>query len=1756
MRKFIYIVLFFISTLPSFAQLSGTYSIGSGASNFSSIQQAVDSLIVQGINGPVVFNLVNSVYSEQIRIPEINGASSSNTITIQSDLNSNATWTYDSATANKNYVLKLDSADHFIIQGILFTNPSLNFGRLIEIDGDANHNAFIKNGFTGQNVNSTSDNYALVYSSGGRDTLNIFDSNSFSKGSVGLYWSGSGNPESYNQVINNSFWGQYARAIYCSNQAELLIENNYIGSNSSASTFTGIEVENSTDYVKVIRNQISFSSEGFCLLLDAIQAQAGTEALIANNFLHAGGNTAAIGVFVETSNYINIYNNNINITSTTIGSAGRAINIQDVNGRTSHIKMRNNIIVNRGLGFGIITFTTDTVSSDYNCFYTPNCPFGYWNGYSTNTMAIWWLYTNQDSNSIIANPGFFSPSNLHVSQRNLDSNGLSLAEVIYDIDGDVRDSLYPDIGADEFNVFLNDIGLTQIVDPIAPCPNASSMISVRVKNFGLDTINSIEFDWFVNGLKKNSNPIVKTVVLAPGQATNIMLASYIFPSNKPTDIIIIANRVNLKTDTNSFNNMVVRTFQTALTGNYTIGPTGDYTSISNAVSDLHELGVCGPIDFYIEAGIYIGQISINDIKGISSNSRVRFIGEKSTTDSVIIQFTAAQWYANYTLKIGSPWVGFENVSIINDGATYGRVIDLVGATHGVTFSKNNIIGLSSVSASSEFALIYAADNFSTDSLMLFDSNHFIDGSYGIWISGLSLNDFGSSNYITNNQFKNQFVIAIQGLYQKGLHIIGNHIETSTSYSNYAAIQIQNSFNNFVISKNKINVKQGRYGINIVYTNGNINERGLISNNFIHIGGSFSNVKGIGLDNSSFTNIYNNSIHITTDHYSASGLFINSNVTNSWVYNNNLVNTGPGYALSYFGVTYLKSDYNNIYTTSNNFAWFNGNRLDLSAWQLSTKYDSNSVSANPYFTSKTDLHSKAIELDSAGTRLQKVLYDIDGDLRNPYFLDIGADEFVLLSSDAGVVDCPTFSETACDGMKSLQVELINYGVIRLDSIDIVWSINNQVADTATYYGALGYLKSDTLTLGNYSFNADSNYTITFFTLFPNGQTDEKHENDSFTIRDLNIVSFPQNIQTHDTLSCFNDSALLEATASNAYSYFWFDSIASGALQHIGQTFKTPKLKNTTTYFVEARSKAIPDSLKTTYNSGLGNLTNGCMFDVSAISTDLTIDSFDIHTLYKNDYPVWVYYKKGSYVGFQNDSASWILLDSTTVNAQGFEKATRVPIGGFTIPKGEMYAIYITTIPVSFLNFSSGNSTYLDDELAIWPGIALDYLFDATFAVSAVFNGQIYYSSGAFCQTERKAATVFVKEKPNVILPVDTFVCYQQTLELNGNHGPSYSYEWRKLPSSAVISSSEIFSIISNGIYSLTVDDGCGHIDIDTIQVISALNPEADFILNDTSQCIYNNRIVCTNKSFVLLDSLIYHWDFGDGDTSSAENPKHKYTKDSVYRVTLKAISDKGCMDSLSRNVYINPKPEVDFSIAINSNCLNDNSFDFYNSSKIKSGSLTYKWLFSDNYTNTVDSIFNYGFKSNGSFSIQLIGKSNYACYDTFSKSVNVKENPVIDLGKDTTLCAEQHLVLAPGFGFDSYLWSNDSTDAAILVDTNKVGIGLQTFWVQVSENGCESYDTILVTFVICGSIEEENHTVLVYPNPVSDLLHIKFDGFTSSNELVILVLNIEGKQLLIDHVGSSNTSQTNSINVSQLPEGMYILQIKGEHYYSHVKFIKK
>lgn len=51
---------------------------------------------------------------------------------------------------------------------------------------------------------------------------------------------------------------------------------------------------------------------------------------------------------------------------------------------------------------------------------------------------------------------------------------------------------------------------------------------------------------------------------------------------------------------------------------------------------------------------------------------------------------------------------------------------------------------------------------------------------------------------------------------------------------------------------------------------------------------------------------------------------------------------------------------------------------------------------------------------------------------------------------------------------------------------------------------------------------------------------------------------------------------------------------------------------------------------------------------------------------------------------------------------------------------------------------------------------------------------------------------------------------------------------------------------------------------------------------------------------------FFWDFGDGATSSLEDPSHRYAKDGAYTVTLTVTDDRGDAQSLSRTLSVETK----------------------------------------------------------------------------------------------------------------------------------------------------------------------------------------------------------------------------------------------------------
>ena len=59
-----------------------------------------------------------------------------------------------------------------------------------------------------------------------------------------------------------------------------------------------------------------------------------------------------------------------------------------------------------------------------------------------------------------------------------------------------------------------------------------------------------------------------------------------------------------------------------------------------------------------------------------------------------------------------------------------------------------------------------------------------------------------------------------------------------------------------------------------------------------------------------------------------------------------------------------------------------------------------------------------------------------------------------------------------------------------------------------------------------------------------------------------------------------------------------------------------------------------------------------------------------------------------------------------------------------------------------------------------------------------------------------------------------------------------------------------------------------------------------------------EVVFTNNSTLAVN---YYWEFGDGDTSTLENPTHTYMKKGEYKATLTAYSADSTSDKYSRTI---------------------------------------------------------------------------------------------------------------------------------------------------------------------------------------------------------------------------------------------------------------
>jgi hypothetical protein len=170
-------------------------------------------------------------------------------------------------------------------------------------------------------------------------------------------------------------------------------------------------------------------------------------ALIANNFVSVGA-SGNQGIRIGNSVYTDVFYNSVFMispsnTSTAFYSAGGVID--------GTVNIRNNNFSHQNSGYAIYIGAPDVINTiDYNNLYTAGNFISYWGGRRVINLRELQQSSGKNSNSLSVYPHYDAFDDLHTSAPWLDGRGTALPRVTTDFDGDLRDALAPDIGADEF----------------------------------------------------------------------------------------------------------------------------------------------------------------------------------------------------------------------------------------------------------------------------------------------------------------------------------------------------------------------------------------------------------------------------------------------------------------------------------------------------------------------------------------------------------------------------------------------------------------------------------------------------------------------------------------------------------------------------------------------------------------------------------------------------------------------------------------------------------------------------------------------------------------------------------------------------------------------------------------------------------------------------------------------------------------------------------------------------------------------------------------------------------------------------------------------------------------------------------------------------------------------------------------------------------------------------------------------------------
>jgi len=214
---------------------------------------------------------------------------------------------------------------------------------------------------------------------------------------------------------------------------------------------------------------------------------------------------------------------------------------------------------------------------------------------------------------------------------------------------------------------------------------------------------------------------------------------------------------------------------------------------------------------------------------------------------------------------------------------------------------------------------------------------------------------------------------------------------------------------------------------------------------------------------------------------------------------------------------------------------------------------------------------------------------------------------------------------------------------------------------------------------------------------------------------------------------------------------------------------------------------------------------------------------------------------------------------------------------------------------------------------------------------------------------------------------------------------------------------------------------------------------------------------------------WEWNFGDGGSSSEENPLHYFDNASNYNVQLIVTSAEGCVDSLTKVTTIYSGPNASFSATPQSAYV-EQDINFVDLSTSDFPIVFWEWDFNDgNFSNDQNTTHDYS--TGGSYEVLLAVQDENGCLDTARNVVHINLPPKVPAAFSPNGDGNNDFLYVYGGPYAKLDFKVYNNWGEVIFQTNDPAVGWDGTY-----NGVEQPVGVYVWTVQATTIDNEQHEI--------------------------------------------------------------------------------